>query len=373
MCKKAHAHFREIIANSRAPLRLPYRVLSRGWQIALRSSGWLCWELWQMSSAAAEVREMYNEVRASCKPGQPCSRCKQPKQDVEAIAADISQLFKDVDPQEVIRCAQRLCNHCADHCKMKGVTVLPGRRCRGFLGGSPFTKKGMYFSFEDMVQFITYYLTSAYFLVGKVVVLQKLGVPMGGGASKISSSLLLCWLEHDWLTNVDRRISAGFSSDEDFHASTKGKRYVDDLLLMSSSLCQRCLEQLLFKIYPQPLVCGVESRGPTMEWLDMVLDISNGLSIQQKRPQAYMKQALTPYLIDDGGCKERLWWWISSRIHRAQQIYAPEESEFVNAVGFAVSYAVSAGYPIKLAWQVASKLRHVRAVNMYLRKRRQFH
>ena len=95
-CTKDHAHWREIIANSRDVLKIPLRVLSRCWQTALKQSGLPCWEMWNLSHAAAEIMEMHKQMMASCVPCCVCRRCGMGKEEVETIVADTSQLFSSL-------------------------------------------------------------------------------------------------------------------------------------------------------------------------------------------------------------------------------------------------------------------------------------
>ena len=55
---------------------------------------------------------------------------------------------------------------------------------------------------------------------------------MGGSASKIAASVMLGGCESDWIQAEPRRVAAGFrGSPQEFARSTKGCRYVDDVLV----------------------------------------------------------------------------------------------------------------------------------------------
>ena len=118
-----------------------------------------------------------------------------------------------------------------------------------------------------MVRFLRYYLDSSMFLLGDVVIKQRRGVPMGGGASKIASPLLLAHYETQWLLSSELRLQHRFEHGvRSFREQTDGKRYVDDLLVMSTAYCQQCLFEMLRIMYPFPLVVNLEGRGPHVEW-----------------------------------------------------------------------------------------------------------
>jgi hypothetical protein len=89
-----------------------------------------------------------------------------------------------------------------------------------------------------MIKFIAYYVSSAYFLLGQLVIRQRRGVPTGGAASKCASSLLLADHEAKWLSDGNLRLAHGFGHDSAaFSKRTIGRRYVDDVLVMSCSFC----------------------------------------------------------------------------------------------------------------------------------------
>ena len=182
-------------------------------------------------------------------------------------------------------------------------------------------------NFQWMVRFLRYYLDSSMFLLGDVVIKQRRGVPMGGGASKIASPLLLAHYETQWLLSSELRLQHRFEHGvRSFREQTDGKRYVDDLLVMSTAYCQQCLFEMLRIMYPFPLVVNLEGRGPHVEWLDLVLHVTSALQIQQKpllvpgQPTHLQKHSLAQYQVDKGSAR-RLSWWIASRCHKATHIY----------------------------------------------------
>ena len=373
-CSKSHAHFREIISNARDPLKRPLRTLSRLWQIALKQSGRPSWELWKLSDAVPELNSIHSELVQHASPDMTCKRCHAEKADIECIVADISQLFKDVEPFSVVVAAARLAEFCRLKLFVAGVSIFPGPRVKGYLGGNPWRKHGLYVSFRHMVQFIAYYVCHAYFLLGNLVVKQRCGVPMGGAASKCASSLLLADHEAKWLTDGSLRLAHGFGYDSAaFHKRTIGRRYVDDVIVLSCSFCGNCLQHMLACIYPAPLVVNVEGRSPRVEWLDLIVRVDRqGLGITQKPvcSQSATKHALPVFVNMDKGSLQRLWWWIASRTHRTAQIHYHDETTAYSAVIDSAKYAKSLGYSVKHIQRCYSRLKHLPGVNLALRARK---
>ena len=125
-CTKSHAHFREIIANARDPLKRPLRTLSRLWQVAFNQSGRPSWELWKMSNAVPELKRIHSELTQHVIPDMTRKRCHAEKAGFECIVADISQLFKDVEPLSVVTAATRLAEFCRLRLFVAGISLFPG-------------------------------------------------------------------------------------------------------------------------------------------------------------------------------------------------------------------------------------------------------
>ena len=101
-------------------------------------------------------------------------------------------------------------------------------------------------SFNWMAQFLSFYVNSSMFILGDVVINQTKGVPMGGGASKIASSLLPAHHESQRLTIEGLGLFHGFRSGGLRFSNNPGViRSVDDLPLLSFVYCQSCLTDML--------------------------------------------------------------------------------------------------------------------------------
>lgn len=62
VCTKQHAHVREIISNFRSPLRKPFKILSRGIQCVIKTSGRSNWEVWSLRDAPEQLRARVNRL-----------------------------------------------------------------------------------------------------------------------------------------------------------------------------------------------------------------------------------------------------------------------------------------------------------------------
>ena len=66
ICHKAHAHLREIIANTASPLKALFRTLSRAIQCIITHSGLHTWEVWSLKEAPSELKKRFNNI-------EPCT------------------------------------------------------------------------------------------------------------------------------------------------------------------------------------------------------------------------------------------------------------------------------------------------------------
>eukprot|EP00959_Pyramimonas_sp_CCMP1952_P221474 4629690-Pyramimonas_sp.AAC.1 len=90
------------------------------------------------------------------------------------------------------------------------------------------------------------------------------GVPIGEFLSRSAASLVLNVAEHNWNTTFDSR-------GRSWKSLVAMLRYVDDALLLSFSVCRRCMAQQLERIYPIKFDVGAESR--ILRWLDVEFDL----------------------------------------------------------------------------------------------------
>lgn len=382
VCAKQHAHVREIISNFRAPLRRPLKILSRGIQCVLKNSGRENWEVWSLRDAPQQLRERVRELLSGT---SVCRRCQARMPPVSSVTVDINQLYKDVSPTEVIKHYDEFQQSCCNTHLAEGVTVLQNKRYQAFVGGTPWTCRGTYLTMNDMKKFLQYYLQCNVFQVGVHWVQQTLGVPMGGGASKICASLILGGCEASWVEDVPRRTALGFGGSKcEFACMTTGCRYVDDACICSTAYCSDCLELMAQHVYHSPLV--VERVYPisseltaerdvvsyTHLWLDMRVTLGHSLNIQlhSKNAAALMgtgcleHSTLPVFEAWDGPTKERAKWWLNARVHRISHINGCIESMLLVCKEMELF-----GYPARRVNRLASTLRQFRFVSRALQIR----
>ena len=121
---------------------------------------------------------------------------------------DVNQLFKDMQPREVMSIAEEVTAWIAQQHHVHGITILHAKHLQGLLGGQRWTSKGVYIEFEELLRVTKWYLESAFFRLGDLVVEQSCGCRMGGKLSKALSSLTLSGLELRWW--MGRSIRAGY-------------------------------------------------------------------------------------------------------------------------------------------------------------------
>ena len=134
VCSKAHAHVREIIANTSFPLKTFFQELSRAIQCMIKHCGLHTWEVWSLKDAPTELKKRFDDIHPRiCS----CVRCGASKPPVATFQADVNQLFKDVEPLQVLAHLQDFVQACERSSHVAGVTVLKSKRHQAFLGGTP--------------------------------------------------------------------------------------------------------------------------------------------------------------------------------------------------------------------------------------------
>ena len=117
--------------------------------------------------------------------------------------------------------------------------------------------------------------------VGPCVYEQIKGVPIGGFLSKQCASIYLGFSEQAWVQDMPASVQSEWCPPGlSFSETVAATRYVDDLALVSSSLCAACLNKLPDCMYEKPVV--FEATEPTehgLPWLDVWLQC-DGLDLR---------------------------------------------------------------------------------------------
>ena len=382
ICRKARAHVREIIANTASPLKALFRTLSRATQCIIKHSGLHTWEVWSLKEAPSEIKRRFDSIEPrSCS----CARCGARKPQVAAFQADVNQLFKDVESHQVLDHLREFVAVCETRHPVVGVTVLKTKRYQAFLGGTPRTVRGWFVLFAQVCPLMEYYLSCNVFWLGKVLIKQIRGVPMGGSASKAAASVTLGGCESRWVSDVAARVRVGFpGSAAEFCQATQGCRYVDDVLVASGIYCSRCLEDMCALVYKPPLAVGAEPPVQVIEmdgvplaaihhWLDLSVTIGLETQVACKSKNWAAIQGIgsivhhsVPRCVHwDQSARQRIYWWLSSRVHRVRQ--ADRSAQFIAQ---SLQELQLLGYALPKTCRVLSRFRQFEYVREALRQRR---
>eukprot|EP00974_Lingulodinium_polyedra_P009409 900560-Lingulodinium_polyedra.AAC.1 len=117
------------------------------------------------------------------------------------------------------------------------------------------------------------------FLVGNEVVQRRDGWPMGGCVSAAATSITI---EHD----VARLYSNNNVAHEiGWHCKkmptcsvVQGIVHVDDSMIMSKTLCSRCIESGALKCWPRDIGMEVEQRAPDLTFLHLTLHVRDEIT-----------------------------------------------------------------------------------------------
>jgi len=135
--------------------------------------------------------------------------------------------------------------------------------------GKTYRRGGKTYQFRDLTSFVvTFVKTFRHIGIGRdgvVRVDDERGVPIGGPISKLSASIVLCIKEG--------KLSLGLLSFL--------RRYVDDILVCSRQLCQRCILNVISEVYSpisfeeERFMGGAGGNAP-IRWLDCNVMLNSG-------------------------------------------------------------------------------------------------
>ena len=130
-------------------------------------------------------------------------------------------------------------------------------------------------SWEQMRVYIRWSNAARFARMGDCCVEQIRGTQMGSTLSGIKASLDFCESEAAFIEGGYQTAgfeAPGFTLDEGIAVI----RYVDDALLVSSTLCASCLEQVGATLYERPIVFEVEEVGQRVGFLDLMIEVVGG-------------------------------------------------------------------------------------------------
>jgi hypothetical protein len=210
-----------------------------------------------------------------------CARCGRHKRGSCLIRIDVSQQFKRISKFMVARGVRRLgrrlsirwrCQAVVESVDSRGkiVYALARRaiRRRGFAAWSFGHAQG---DIEQLVEWTAGHQLSR---LGKHYLLRTTGVPMGSSISPIKASVALSDREVDAFKDRHTAWKRGFvRHGQDPRERIAGKRIADDITLMSSEICWRCLASWARRMYRKPLAIELEDKGRATTMADRFVQI----------------------------------------------------------------------------------------------------
>eukprot|EP00438_Fugacium_kawagutii_P023302 Skav226239 [mRNA] locus=scaffold1218:450682:453784:+ [translate_table: standard] len=197
-----------------------------------------------------------------------CIWCRGSKPFTSLLVADAAQMYEQINTDLVLEAFDAKVALLQAKKGANTITVAKGRAVQGWPGGSEHTRsrKWLTFSMRRLRRMLQASCQLRYASIGDLVLAAK-GLVIGGLLSMIAALCLLCHEEEQFLSGMghqDFQLPDGWSLPELF----LGMRYVDDLLLVSFSLCHSCLQKLVKRIYSVDFSVNPEENEQT--WTDVI-------------------------------------------------------------------------------------------------------
>ena len=288
ICEKAgHSCIRRVCSHFNAPFKRAWRLLSRGLQ-ALPMLLHAGVEVYNLCDAATEA---YASVGKLGRFGQRdfCHCCGQGKQSMVTVCVDIDQAFEMVSGQLVVSAFRHFAKQYFEAFGTATVRVRRTKRVHVAAGDRGASSVYSFFTLQELWEGLCGFLScSMATYLGTSWRLS--GVTIGGLCSKTSLTLGLCFLEQAYKEGFTRALTAdtagilgGASTNLDTYIGLR--RYVDDGLAVSSSLCSSCIQVSLRTMYgslPLSFPFGDTSFVESVEWLDIVVKSGSSISLHPK-------------------------------------------------------------------------------------------
>ena len=189
--------------------------------------------------------------------GNCCCICSSSLSCPAAFVGDAAQAFEAVSQERVLSAIHSLTELSKKLQQPDAIQVSRkhgGGVCWGGSIKTPYSDRFI-FTRRTLTKFVIVTLLMRLFILGPLIVIQKVGIPIGGPWSPTLLSLALSQVEHAMRRFKWRVIRERFPNlPPKFEKAVMVKRYVDDVLATSRCMCDDCLRVIQRIIYDGVLV-----------------------------------------------------------------------------------------------------------------------
>lgn len=271
----SHSCQRKIVSYWFLPFRTFLRRIHRALQLVMMQL--LTFELWNLGDSTPQIRRGIGKLRTPERFRNVCQCCGKVKGRYEMATADAGQFYEQVHPDTASACV----DYCLDAVMLRTgcstVTQIAGRGVQGGLGGMapdfvPRTKRVMVFRFSELK---LWFRTIIHITIVRVLNLVFLihHTPIGNPFGKVAVSATAGWYEYCWLSRKMFLALPWWDGNTPWEDVICILRYVDDLLLISGSVCADCLLGVVEDVYPFTFDPG--TKGHKVEWCDSLLRMTD--------------------------------------------------------------------------------------------------
>ena len=362
-CQKiGHSCLRKVVSFVHVPWRRAWRLGGRAVQILISSTG-PGFSVWKLKQVVPIFRQKFGMLRWGPDP-QECICCNGPKWYTTLLVADAAQMYEQVDSRLVLDAFDAKAALLLQLQEKDTITVRRQFPVRGWPGGSIHTRSRNFivFSVAQLRRMLQASCMLRFASIGNLVVKAR-GLVIGGLVSMISAVCLLSFEEEQFLQGGWTRVWQ-VPPQWEIHELFFGLRYVDDLLLVSGSLCHQCLRTGLCSMFSVHFDINPEEAEQT--WTDLVFSVdpmTRGVSWTAKNPNRLWvqgkgdkkKERYVPFLGRLQCPFGMLRCLLLGRLARLRELELPAESQLV-LLFEEIQELILEGYPISILRAVIHSL-----------------
>lgn len=230
---------------------------------------------WQLGRAPNTIRTKFNKLVSIQKFRCSCCHCGKEKAPAAFYAADAGQFYEQVDTTEAIGALERLLWRARRTLHRNTVTVMANNDC--FLGGTdlgfaPIHIKQVVFTFSDILLWVAIVLCVCFTQVSGTVFYSR-RVPIGSPHGRIAVEAVATESEIKKEQEIRKHGTPLWDPSIPLAQAVLWCRYVDDILLVSRTLCWECLKLLADQTYT--VTFKPSEYGDTAIWTDCHFALAN--------------------------------------------------------------------------------------------------